>query len=133
MNGDRRAFVDTNVVIYLFSGDEKAERSEAFFENGGVANIQVLNEFVSVARAKIKLDWPAIRETLTMLHVALRIDAVSQSVHDRALHISEAHGLHIYDAAIVAAAAEAGCETLLTEDLQHGRTIDGIRIENPYR
>ena len=42
------------------------------------------------------------------------------------------HGLRIYDSLIIAAALEAGCDTLYSEDMQHGQVIEGIRIENPF-
>jgi len=133
MSAGELAFIDTNVCLYLLSADAaKADRSEHLINAGGVASVQVLNEFVSVARGKLRLDWSQTREVLDALYANLDIVAVTASMHSRAVGIAERSGVHIYDAAIIAAAIESGCNRVLTEDLQHGQIIDGVRIENPY-
>ena len=134
MSANERSFIDTNVVIHLLSGDAaKADRSEEIIAGGGVASVQVLNEFVSAARRKLNLSWVEIREVLAALRASLDVSAVTPAIHARALDIAETRGLHIYDASIVAAAVETGCTKVFTEDLQHGQVIDGVRIEDPYR
>ena len=52
--------------------------------------------------------------------------------HETALELARDHGLAFYDALIVAAAIEAGCDTLFSEDMQHGRVIGGLTIVNPF-
>ena len=54
------------------------------------------------------------------------------SFYDRSLLIREETGFSFYDALIVAAAVESGCSMLLSEDLQHGRTVQGVAIFNPF-
>ena len=60
------------------------------------------------------------------------VDLTAQ-VHDRALTIAETTNLNIYDATIVAAAATHGCNLVYSEDLNHGQTVDGVRITNPFK
>jgi predicted nucleic acid-binding protein len=52
--------------------------------------------------------------------------------HDQALRIAERYGFQIYDSLIVAAALEAGCTTLYSEDMQDGQSIDTLTIRNPF-
>lgn len=66
---------------------------------------------------------------LTMLDPPL---ALTLGLHAAARVLTEAHQLSFYDALIVAAAIEAGCDTLFSEDLQHGRAIGGLSIVNPF-
>ncbi len=133
MSASSRPFIDTNVIVYLASADAaKADRSESIVASGGVVSVQVLNEFVSVARRALALTWPEVREALAALNANLDVVAVTPAIQARAVDIAEARGFHIYDAAIVAAAIASGCDRVLTEDLQHGQIVNGVRIENPY-
>jgi predicted nucleic acid-binding protein len=58
--------------------------------------------------------------------------SLTEDLHRSAVEISARYGFHIYDSLILAAAMEAGCTTLLTEDMQDGQVVDGVRIENPF-
>lgn len=123
-----RAFFDTNVLIYLFSGEPaKADACEALVAGGGVISVQVLNEFVSVAARKLGLGWPDIREAVEVFSATLEVQPVDLDVHRRALDLAQAHRLNIYDAAILAAAELAGCDTVYTEDMHAGLRI-GARL-----
>lgn len=134
MSEVRTAFIDTNVVVYLLSADRaKAERAEELIAAGGFVSVQVLNEFVAVARRKANLDWPDIRDVLNAVRANCAVAPLTAQVHERAVRIAEATNLHIYDAAIVAAAAESGCAIVYSEDLGHNQTIDGVRVSNPFK
>ena len=128
-------FFDTNVLLYLLSGDEaKADRAEEVLASGGVISVQVLNEFASVAVRKLKMSIVEIREVLTTIRAVCKIVPISEETHDKGLELSERYGLSIYDAMIVAAALLAGCKMLLSEDMQDGQVIDGsLAIRNPFR
>lgn len=127
-------FLDTNVLVYLLSTDgAKADRAEMLLREGPVISVQVLNEFVAVARRKAKLAWPDIRDSLGVVRALCAVRPLTIETHDRALDIAERFGLAIYDSLIVAAAAEAGCKRLWSEDMQHGQTIGGVTIANPFR
>ncbi len=128
------SFFDTNVLIYLASGDTvKADKAERVLgEVEGVISVQVLNEFVNVARRKMRLSWPEIREVLTSLRGLLRVEPITTQVHESGLDIAERYGLSTYDAMIVASALEAECNTLWSEDMQDGMVIGALRVANPF-
>ena len=128
------SFFDTNVLIYLASGDPvKADKAERVLDEvGGVISVQVLNEFVNVARRKMRLSWPEIRDTLKSLRGVLRVEPITTQVHNTGLDIAERYGLSTYDAMIVASALEADCETLWSEDMQDGMVIGELRVVNPF-
>lgn len=127
-------FVDTNVLAYLASGDvAKADRAEAVVAAGGAINVQVLNELANVARRKMQMSWADTRALLDTLRRLLTVHPLTVEIHETGLSLAERYGFSTYDAMIVAAALHAGCETLLSEDMQHGMTLDeGLRIANPF-
>jgi len=127
-------FFDTNVLLYLLSGDDaKADRAEKALASGGVISIQVLNEFASVAARKLQMPLAEIREVLTTFRAVCKIVPLSEETHDKGLELAERYGLSIYDAMIVASALLAGCKTLWSEDMQDGRVIDRrLQIRNPF-
>lgn len=133
MSSDR--FLDTNVLIYAHTrGGRRAAIARQLLFEGGVVGVQVLNEFVAVARAKLAMAWPEVQEAvkqIVLLCPSPRPLGIETHLH--ALGLSERYGFSIWDSLIVAATIEARCSTLLTEDLQHGQVIEGLRIENPFR
>jgi predicted nucleic acid-binding protein len=69
-----------------------------------------------------------------MLRALLTVHPVTIETHESGLALSERYGLSIYDAMIAAAALQAGCDTLWSEDMQHGMALaEGLRIVNPFR
>jgi len=131
----RKAFFDTNVLIYSVALDDpRSARAEELLAAGGTISVQILNEFVSVARRKIMMPWRDVREALDAFRVLCPSPlALTMKIHEAALNIAEKHGFGIYDALIVAAALEAGCAILYSEDFQDGQTIDGqLTIRNPF-
>ena len=96
-------------------------------------SVQVLNEFVAVARRKLDRSWEEIRHALDILRV-LCPEPVPLTVetHERAVQIAERYGYSIFDSLIVAAAINAGASTLYTEDMRDGQAIDGLTIRNPF-
>ena len=128
------AFFDTNVLLYLLSGDaSKAERAEALVVVGGVISVQVLNEFASVASRKLGMSWAEIREVLDTVRAVCRVEPISLETHDRGFALSERYGFSIYDSMILASALLAGCNLVFTEDLQDGQCIEGrLTVRNPF-
>jgi predicted nucleic acid-binding protein len=128
-----KAFFDTNILVYATTSDAKKQQAVDCLSRGGRASIQVLNEFVHVARRKLRHDWPQIEFALGQFRDSLDdIIPVTLNTHTGAVSLARDHGLSFYDALIVAAAIEAGCDTLFSEDMQHGRTIGGLAIVNPF-
>jgi predicted nucleic acid-binding protein len=132
MPGER--FLDTNVLIYAFASDDpRNARAEELLADGGVIGIQVLNEFTSVARRKLSWGWDAIEAALAVIDALLGpARPLTRDIHAHAVALARDHALSFYDALIVAAAAEAGCRVLLSEDLQHGGKFGPVSIQNPF-
>ncbi|MFL5288969.1 MAG: PIN domain-containing protein [Rhodopila sp.] len=129
------SFIDSNVLIYLASTDmAKADRAEAIVAGGGVISVQVLNECASVCRRKMGLSWAETRTFLAQLRDLLIVKPLAVETHLAGLALAERYQLQTYDAMIVASALDAGCDTLWTEDMQHGMALaEGVRIVNPFR
>jgi predicted nucleic acid-binding protein len=119
--------------LYTVGEDEaKAHRAYEIMDTGPLISVQVLNEFANVARKKHKLDWTEVRDGLEHVRECCEVLPLNIAVHLKALEIAEANRVGIYDACIVAAAQIAGCDTLYTEDLNHGQRIGGVTIRNPF-
>ncbi|HEX4157690.1 MAG TPA: PIN domain-containing protein [Rhizomicrobium sp.] len=127
-------FFDSNVLLYLASSDEKADRAEAILAKGGAISVQVLNEVASVARRKMRMSWMDTHALLAVLRGLLAIHPITLETHEAGLLLAERYTLSIFDAMIAAAALQAGCDTLLSEDMHHGMVLtEGLRITNPFR
>ena len=128
------AFFDTNIIVYAFiETDRRSAIAASILAEGGVVNVQVLNEFVNVARRKHTVPWSDIREALTVLRRQCGEPyPLTTAIHEAGIAIAERYHYRIYDALIIAAAATAGCQTLYSEALADGQTIQGVRIINPF-
>jgi predicted nucleic acid-binding protein len=129
-----RPFVDTNVLLYLISTDvAKAARAERLLARRIVVSVQVLNEFANVARRKRSLDWAELAQVLAGIRQFADVRALTLDTHERGLSLAQRYQFGIYDAMIAAAAIEAGCETLMSEDFQAGQVLaDRLTIRNPF-
>ena len=127
-------FADTNVLVYLLSADgAKAERAEAVLALRPVISVQVLNEFAQVASRKLGMRWREVADALADIRSLCAVRPLTVEVHDLAVLLVQRHALAWCDALIVAAALDAGCRTLYTEDLQHGQRIGrSLTVRNPF-
>ena len=133
-----RVFIDTNVIVYADDLDAGAKREQAqailhqvFIDGNGVVSTQVLQEFFVAATRKLGVA-PEIARRKVELLARLDVVGVQPSLILDAIDLHRLHSLSFWDALIVRAAAASGCKRLLTEDLQSGRNIAGVRIENPF-
>jgi len=128
------SFFDTNVLLYVASDDAtKADRAEQLVGDGGIISVQVLNEIANVARRKMGLSWGETHALLATIRGLLSVRPSTIEVHEAGLALAERYRLSIYDAMIVAAALDAECDTLWSEDMQDGMLLDGsLRIINPF-
>ncbi|MXW92983.1 MAG: PIN domain-containing protein [Rhodospirillaceae bacterium] len=127
------AFLDTSLLVYAQTGDPKGETARQAILAGGVISVQVVNEFTAVLRRKFRLDWHAIAGAVADLRTALDpVRPVGIDTWASAVALSRQHRISFYDTLILASALEAGCDTLLTEDLPAGHRIDGLTIVNPF-
>ena len=128
-----KAFFDSNVLIYAFSTDSRRDRALSAIADGGTISVQVLNEFTNVLRRRQTQEWPMIESALSSLRFRFpSILPLTASTHTTAVALARDHSLAFYDALIVASAIEAGCDTLFSEDLQHGRSFGRLTIVNPF-
>jgi predicted nucleic acid-binding protein len=129
-----KAFIDSNIVLYLLSADvAKADRAEAVMTAGGVVSVQVLNEVTNVARRKLGMAWAETDELLAGLRSACSVEPLTLRTHDTGRRLAERYGLSTWDAMIVSAALLAGCDTLFSEDMQHGLLLEQqLRVCNPF-
>ena len=124
-----RTFVDTNVLIYAHDIDAKSKHEAAksvlrdlWVERSGALSTQVLQEFyVNVTR---KIPHPISKESARLV--------VSSYEISTAFRIEDEYRIGFWDALIVAAALKSGASRILSEDLNAGQTIVGMRIENPF-
>jgi predicted nucleic acid-binding protein len=96
--------------------------------------VQVLNELANVARRKMRMSWEETHTLLSLLRGLLNVHPLAVEIHETGLTLAERYNLAIYDAMIAASALAADCDTLWSEDMQHGMVLDGrLRVVNPFR
>lgn len=126
--------LDTNVLVYAFSTDPRSKVAEQLMARGCTISVQGLNEFANVTHRKLGMSWSEIREAIAVIRMLCpRVLPLDADTNAEAVALAERHGLSFYDALVVAAALRAGCTTLWSEDMQHGRLIDArLHILNPF-
>lgn len=128
-------FLDTNVLVYAaLQPDPRSEAARALLARRCTISVQVLNEFVNVARRKLRRTWPEIAAALGAIRTLCRTPLpLTVATHAAAIEIAGRTAYQFYDALIIASALEAGCTTLFSEDLHDGQQIDGrLTIRNPF-
>jgi predicted nucleic acid-binding protein len=134
-------FFDTNVLVYLFDADAPAQQERArdlvrrhAASSAALVSTQVLQEFyVAVTRKLARpLDESSALDALRQL-AALPVVQIDGELVLAAAARSQRLKLSFWDALIVEAAIQGGASNLFSEDLQHGRRIDGLTVENPFR
>jgi len=138
MNG--ADFLDTNVVVYAYddSNPRKQEVARRLLREGVsgkiVISTQVLGEFASTMLHKVSppATADAVMKGLDAL-AAIRLVVPDAELVRRAVQARAAYGIHFYDGMIVAAAERAGCQRILSEDLNAGQEYFGVTVSNPFR
>ena len=133
-------FVDTNVLAYAHDRSEtrkqavaQARLEELWRERNGVLSTQVLQELCVVATRKLATPMPrTTARRIVALYAEWPVVQVDVPLILAASDLEERHALSLWDALVVEAARRAGATRLLTEDLQAGRRIAGVRVENPF-
>ncbi|MEB3050056.1 PIN domain-containing protein [Mycolicibacter sp. MYC123] len=132
-----RAFIDTNVLVYAVDEADPAKKRLARTLLADtpelVLSAQVLGEFyVTVTRKLAVAVTPDTASELVKRLARLPCIAIDQELVQRATVASQRWQLSYWDALVLEAARQAGCERILTEDLTDGAVYDGVRIENPF-
>jgi predicted nucleic acid-binding protein len=135
-----RGFLDTNILLYSISTAEaeagKREMAQGLLDQDGWGlSVQVLQEFYVQATRKSRPDPlpPALARDFVEVWLRFAVQEITPPLMLRAFEIQAAHGLSYWDSAIIAAALALGAPKLYSEDLQHGRVIEGMEIVNPFR
>ena len=132
-------FVDTNILLYAISNHpseaEKNQKARAILSGSGlVFSVQVLQEFYVQATRPTRTDPLTHEEATALIQYWLRhrIIPITVQVMQDALDIKKRYQTSYWDAAILAAAASAGCSDLLSEDLNPGQSYNSVRVINPF-
>jgi predicted nucleic acid-binding protein len=135
-----RFFLDTNIFVYMFDANSQKRKKalqlirRATDTGEGIISYQVAQEFFNVARRRFTQPMSVAESEQYLITVFRPLLAVQSSagLYLEGLRIADRYRLSWYDSLIVAAALESNCDTLYSEDLNHGQEIDGLRIENPF-
>src|SRR6476660_9180539 len=96
-----REFLDSNVLIYAFTGDARAPAAQALLASGCTISVQGLNEFANVARRKLGRSWQQIRTDLAAIRaVCATVVPIDTDIHEAAVRLAERHGFAFFDALI---------------------------------
>jgi predicted nucleic acid-binding protein len=139
-NTELKPFFDTNILLYSVSTNPadvlKRERAASLLGRAdGALSVQVLREFYAQAtRPTRRRPLPHdVAVNLIRAWSRFRVQEVNLAVLNAALEIHAVHRFSCWDSAIIAAARALGCQELYTEDMSHGRQVEGILIINPFR
>ena len=127
------------MAVYVYDRSERAKRERAMellasYPEQLVVSTQVLSEFYWTVTCKLDPPLSAdVAAEATRRLGALRVVSVDRDLVLSAIDSAAENRLALWDAFIVEAAVRAACDTLITEDLNDGQEIRGVRIENPFR
>jgi len=133
-----RSFFDTNILVYADDKSAPAKQRRAIElvaehrrAGTGVLSMQVLQEYFVTVTRKLGVEGSIARRKVELL---AEFDVASPDVADilAAIDLHRLHGYSFWDSLVLRSAKQAGCKILLTEDMQIGHEIDGIRIVNPF-
>jgi predicted nucleic acid-binding protein len=132
-----RAALDTNILVYASGLDDEQRQAralaliEAIPPENLILPVQVLGECYGVLTRK-GMSRPLARRTILRWQEAFEVADTTAAVLSQATGLSAGHQLRIWDAIVLATASAAGCQLLLTEDLQDGFTWAGVNVVNPF-
>jgi len=136
--GSPRTFLDTNILLYCDDSAHVSKQRRALAlvlehraQRTGVVSLQVLQEYFVNATKKLGLDPGLVRQKVEAYS---RFDVVEPVTADilAAIDFHRLHRISYWDALVLHCARKSGCRVVLTEDMQHGQEIDGVRIVNPF-
>ena len=134
-----RTFLDTNVFLYAFLDQDAAKKpvaarlvSNAIREGNGFISLQVVNEFCNVMVKKSGKALSEILEATKLFGLFPMVDG-SLRMTQRALEIRDLYDVQFYDALMLASSEAAGCEEILTEDLNDGQMYGSVKAVNPFK
>jgi predicted nucleic acid-binding protein len=133
-----KIFLDSNILIYLYSIDEPKKKSilEELVNTLDtiIISSQVLNEFINVMHKKRKITFDILAHGVKELCESFTVVGITVQTIEKALLIAHKHNYNYFDSLIIATALEHKCSILLTEDMHHNHTIENtLRLINPFK
>ena len=133
-----KAFLDTNLIVYLYSETEINKRDIAYKclnSNDCIISTQILNEASNVWTKKYKLRAETVKKYLKNVEkVCDELIIIQNKTIYKALDLNALYGFSYYDCLMLASALESGCDIIFTEDMNDGQEIDGkLKIVNPFK
>ncbi|MFM9880049.1 MAG: PIN domain-containing protein [Burkholderiaceae bacterium] len=134
-------FLDSNVLVYTLDNKNAAKQqiasqllASALRQGSACISFQGVQETLNVATRRLQPPLLAADAQALLHNLLMPLCRVmpSQPLYQTALDLQARWRYSFYDSLVIAAALQAGCTRLLSEDLQHGQQIDGLRIENPF-
>lgn len=128
-------FLDTNILIYAVSRDQRADIARLILRRPFVISVQALNEMANTCLRKLKMNSDETRDAVAQIRtLATSIVDVDIDLHIRALDVHERWKFSFYDSLMLSAALRSGCVEFLSEDMQHGLVVDeDLTIRNPFQ
>ena len=133
-----KIFIDTNVLVYTQNDKQREKQlicrktlSFLIEKNLLVISTQVMQEYYNVATQKMRLEKLYVKRTIEMFDVYETI-TIKPSIIFQAIDIHILHQLSFWDSLIISAAKSADCTMILTEDMNDGQVIEGVKIQNPF-
>lgn len=134
-----RTFIDTNILLYCDDRADPAKQKQALevvlehrAQRTGVVSLQVLQEYFVNATRKLGLDPQLARQKVAAYSRFEVVEPVTTDIL-AAIDFYRLHSFSYWDALVIHCAKRSGCAVLLTEDMQNGQLIDGVRIVNPFK
>ena len=133
-----KTFIDTNIIIYSLDQADPVKQAQARTllkslqeKRSGVLSTHAFQEFYVVATSKLGVE-PLLAKKIISSLANFETVTIDLPLIKQAIDIYAVDNISFWDALIVSAAAAAKCETIWTEDLNHGQLISGVKIENPF-
>lgn len=135
----KRVFLDSNVLLYANDARDSQKQDVAanliashLRDGSGVISIQVQQEYANVALTKLHQHDDVVLRIVHLLGKMAAVTASSRLLR-RQIELRKIYSISFWDAGIVAAAEEADCDTILSEDFNPGQFYAGIRVVNPFQ
>ncbi len=132
-----KIFLDTNLLIYLYSEDEPEKRRTVLnliIENEAIISTQVVNELSNVLYKKFKLNSDKVLEVIEEIQRNVYISDVNMETIKYAHFIKNKYKYSYFDSLMISSALENKCDILFTEDMQNNQLIENVlKLKNPFK
>ena len=129
-------FLDTNILVYLYSEDEPEKQSivlNIFDKVHCVTSTQVLNEFCAVCLRKLRMPSSQVLQSIIEIIENCELCYIDIEIIQKALSLNDKYGYTYYDCLVLASAIFCGCKYFYSEDMQHNQCIErNLIILNPF-